>query len=180
MTAAARAISAFVESKQKEFDDRKAAQEKAQEQKDKKQSIKVGKQVFGESYKRGEDGKWTVDLKNRPDYTQPKDKWKLGRQLKELQKEFPHDRVLQRMIEEEFKANQTFKYPEEYDIYDGAAEHSLKKNFDGHVVQPGNGEYAWKRPDFSREADIIQNFKNKDTYKRNEARDEQKAEAAAM
>lgn len=84
------------------------------------------------------------------------------------------------MIEEEFKANQTFKYPEEYDIYDGAAEHSLKKNFDGHVVQPGHGEFAWKRPDFSREADIIQNFKNKDTYKRKEAADDQRAEAKAM
>jgi hypothetical protein len=38
------------------------------------------KQVFGD--------KWTADkgleLKNRPDYTQPKDKWKLGKQLKEL------------------------------------------------------------------------------------------------
>lgn len=59
------------------------------------------------------------------------------------------------MIEEEFKTNQTFKYPEEYDIYDGAEEHSFKKNFDGHVVQPNQGEFAWKRPDFSREAEII-------------------------
>ena len=47
------------------------------------------KQVFGD--------KWTKDgltLKNRPDYKQPKDKWKLGKQLKELQRKFPHDRVI--------------------------------------------------------------------------------------
>jgi hypothetical protein len=70
------------------------------------------KQVFGE--------KWTengLDLKNRPDYTAPKDKWKLGRQLKDLQRKFPHDRVIQRMVEQEFQTNQPFMYPEEYDIF---------------------------------------------------------------
>ena len=59
------------------------------------------------------------------------------------------------MIEEEFKSNQTFKYPEEYDIYDGAAEGSLKKNFGGDVVVPGSGDFAWKRPNFDKEAEII-------------------------
>jgi hypothetical protein len=52
------------------------------------------------------------------DVTAPKDKWKVGNELKALQKEFPHDRVLERMITEEFKTNQLFKYPEEYDLYD--------------------------------------------------------------
>lgn len=61
------------------------------------------------------------------------------------------------MIEEEFKANQTFKYPEEYDIYDGAKETSLKKNFDGEVnYKP---DMAWKVPDFSKETEIIENFR---------------------
>lgn len=59
------------------------------------------------------------------------------------------------MIEEEFKSNQTFKYPEEYDLYDGAAEGSFKKNFDGEVVRPDAGEFAWKVPDFSRETEVI-------------------------
>jgi len=68
-------------------------------------------------------------LKKRPDYTVPKDKWKLGKQLKELQAEFPHDRVLQRMVEEEFKATQEFTYPEEYDLYNKEMEHAFKKNF---------------------------------------------------
>jgi len=35
------------------------------------------------------------------------------------------------MIEEEFRTNQPFKYPEEYDIYNDANESSLKKNFTG-------------------------------------------------
>ena len=39
-----------------------------------------------------------------------------------MQKDFPHDRVLQRMIKEEFKENQTFRYPEEYDLYHEADE----------------------------------------------------------
>jgi|SaaInl59LU_5_DNA_1037362.scaffolds.fasta_scaffold266255_1 hypothetical protein len=38
------------------------------------------KQVFGDKWK---DDKG-LELKNRPDYTVPKDKWKLGKQLKEL------------------------------------------------------------------------------------------------
>lgn len=35
----------------------------------------------------------------------PKDKWKVGRELLKLQEQFPHDRVLQRMVKEEFKSN---------------------------------------------------------------------------
>lgn len=35
----------------------------------------------------------------------PKDKWKLGKQLLKLAREFPHDRVLERMIKEEFATN---------------------------------------------------------------------------
>lgn len=66
--------------------------------------------MFGKSYnkdvvKEGEDPEKGIVLNKRPDYTVPKDKWKLGNQLKELRKLFPHDRVLQRMVEEEFKSN---------------------------------------------------------------------------
>lgn len=39
------------------------------------------------------------------DYTIPKDKWKVGKELKKLQEDFPHDRVIQRMVAEEFKCN---------------------------------------------------------------------------
>lgn len=53
------------------------------------------KQVFGDKWK----DDIGLELKDRPDYTVPKDKWKLGKQLKELQRKFPHDRVIQRMVE---------------------------------------------------------------------------------
>jgi len=61
------------------------------------------------------------------DLAKPKDKWKKGRILKELQKEFPHDRVLERMIQDEFATNQLFKYPEEYDVYNNEKDEKLKK-----------------------------------------------------
>ena len=32
----------------------------------------------------------------------PNDKWKVGKRLLELQKQFPHDRVIQRMVKQEF------------------------------------------------------------------------------
>ena len=70
---------------------------------------------------------------------------------------FPHDRVVQRMVEETFRTNQVFKYPEEYDIYNEAVEQSLKKNFGR--GQTEKGEFAWKIPDFKEEASKLENFK---------------------
>lgn len=43
-----------------------------------------------------------------------------------MQKEFPHDAVLRRMIKEEFKENRLFKFPEEYDVYDDEEELARK------------------------------------------------------
>ena len=56
----------------------------------------------------------------------PKDKWKVGKKLLEMQGDFPHDRVLQRMVREEFKENQVFRYPEEYDVYKQSDENPKK------------------------------------------------------
>jgi len=56
----------------------------------------------------------------------PKDKWKLGKQLLKLYKDFPHDRVLERMIKEEFASNQAFRYPAEYDTFRKNADLKLK------------------------------------------------------
>ena len=52
----------------------------------------------------------------------PIDKWKLGKQLLELRKEFGHDRCLERMIKQEFAKNQAFRYPVEYDTFRKAAD----------------------------------------------------------
>ena len=39
---------------------------------------------------------------------------------------FPHDRVLERMIQEEFSKNQTFRYPAEYDVFNKEEDDKLK------------------------------------------------------
>jgi hypothetical protein len=71
------------------------------------------------------DDEW-ISKKTKEQYymhlAKPKDKWKVGRELKALAKEFPHDRVIQRMVQEEFKTNQPFMYPEEYDVFDQGEE----------------------------------------------------------
>lgn len=71
--------------------------------------------------------KKNFDAKRMEELSKPKDKWKKGRVLKELYREFPHDRVLERMIKEEFGTNQLFKYPEEYDVYNNEQDEKLKK-----------------------------------------------------
>lgn len=38
------------------------------------------------------------------------------------------------MVQEEFKTNQPFLYPEEYDVHNQALEKSLKKNFTNGTV----------------------------------------------
>ena len=161
--------------KEKAKAEKKAAREKElKEKKDKTYKMEVLKEVFGDSYKIEEvkkDEKLPAEagivLKKRPDYTQPKDKWRLGNQLKELAKEFPHDRVLQRMIEEEFKNNQLFQYPEEYDIYNKNLETSLKKNFakeQNAWQDEGGKKFLWKIPNFQHEQTVIENFKKKDIH----------------
>lgn len=47
--------------------------------------------------------------------------------MKSLQEKFPHDRVLERMIKEEFRENKVFRYPDEYDVYDEEEEELRKK-----------------------------------------------------
>lgn len=54
----------------------------------------------------------------RKELYQPKDKWKVGKTLLELQKKFPFDEIVKRMVKEEFRSNKLFRYPEEYEVYD--------------------------------------------------------------
>lgn len=52
-----------------------------------------------------------TEPKRKPDtarierLAKPKDKWKVGKQLLKLYKDYPHDRVLERMIKQEFATN---------------------------------------------------------------------------
>lgn len=52
----------------------------------------------------------------------PKDNLKRGKTMIFLKKVFPHDKILQKMIINEFKKNKLLKYPEEYDVYDSEDE----------------------------------------------------------
>ena len=63
----------------------------------------------------------------------PKDKWAQAKRLKQLQKEFPHDRVIERMIEEEMKSNPKFRYPLEYDVFHEEAEEKFRMTRGGKV-----------------------------------------------
>ena len=80
--------------------------------------------------------------------------------MKTLQKMFPHDRVIQRMIEEEFSKNQLFRYPEEYDLFDQSREKTLKMS---------SLKQAIKKPDFDSEKTAIENFRKNDGYFKREA-----------
>lgn len=96
---------------------------------------KLLKQVFGAQKAKTLDNEEKKTLKQNKDdsdkrieeLAKPKDKWKRGKKLLELQKKFPHDMVLQKMIKEEFKENRVFKYPEEYDIYDDDEDTACKQ-----------------------------------------------------
>ena len=83
----------------------------------------------------------------------PKDKWKVGKELMALQKQFPHDRVLQRMVKEEFKENQVFRYPEEYDVYREADEEPKKIP---------SGVRGLQKPDFAAGEAKLEGFKKAD------------------
>ena len=92
---------------QKDIDTRRIAQEQEQQKREealaaKQEKAKLDKQVAKEKLEK---------------LAKPKDKWKVGKKLLELQQQFPHDRVVQRMVKQEFQANQVFRYPEEYDKF---------------------------------------------------------------
>ena len=83
----------------------------------------------------------------------PKDKWKVGKELMALQRQFPHDRVLQRMVKEEFKENQVFRYPEEYDIF---------RNADEQPKKLASGARGLQKQDFSAGEAKLEGFKKTD------------------
>ena len=49
---------------------------------------------------------------------EPKDRYKTGRVMRELQKQFKYDNIIKKMIKNEFKDNKIFKFPEEYAVRD--------------------------------------------------------------
>jgi len=86
----------------------------------------------------------------------PKDKWKVGKTLLEMQNQFPHDRVLQRMVKEEFKENQVFRYPEEYDVYKQSDENPKK------LLHKGDGKQGLRQADYEAGARCLEDFQKGD------------------
>lgn len=110
---------------------------------------KLLKSVFGdEKIKKLEKDKFNLD-----ELAKPKDKWKRGKKLLELKKKFPHDMVLQKMIQEEFKENRVFKYPEEYDLYDDEEEYACKIRENKTIKKKDLGDGKNLRADFKTRDD---------------------------
>jgi len=71
----------------------------------------------------------------------PKDNLIRGKTLLFLKKMFPGDRILQKMLLNEFRKNKLLKYPEEYDIYDSDEEiETYKRNEVGKAFKSMNGQ----------------------------------------
>ena len=68
------------------------------------------------------------------------------------------------MVLEEFKTNQAFLYPEEYDLFDQEKEHALKKNFTNEAKDMNDKSQNWKVPNFQNEQTVLENFTKKDMY----------------
>ena len=68
-----------------------------------------------------------VDRQRIERLAMPKDQWRLTKQLVKLRKEFPHDRCLERMIQEEMAKNQAFRHPSEYDVFNKQKDEKLKQ-----------------------------------------------------
>jgi hypothetical protein len=96
----------------------------------------------------------------------PKDRLQAGKALLMLKKMFPGDKILQRMLLEEFKKNKLSKYPEEYDVYDSDEEIEIRKRDE--PKEPFAGAHKegrslnlkdLARPINERESEIMEPFK---------------------
>jgi len=95
----------------------------------------------------------------------PKDRLQTGKALLFLRKMFPHDKILQKMLLEEFRRNKLTKYPEEYDIYDSDEEIEIRKRDEPkepfRTIQKEGRRLELKdlaRPIHEREAQIMEPF----------------------
>ena len=96
----------------------------------------------------------------------PKDKWKVGKTLLQMKDAFPHDRVLQRMVQDEFKENQIFRYPEEYDVYKLADEKPKKV-----LAKPEGKKKGLRMADYSVGERALEDFKKDDIVKYQSAKE---------
>ncbi len=102
----------------------------------------------------------------------PKDKWKVGRTLLELEKQFPMDEIVRKMAKEEFRSNRVFRYPEEYEVYeeDEEAKRKLKKMKKEVKLDPAERQAAEAAAKEKRKK-MIEELKKKTAVEINEERD---------
>lgn len=114
-------------------------QEKQKEELSKSAMEEKAKKKKEEQIKRMTEKKRPKGDKYWDELAAPKDKWKVGKTLLELQKQFPMDEILKRMVKEEFKTNKVFRYPEEYEVYeeDEEIKRKLKKTERVRKLSPG-------------------------------------------
>lgn len=132
-------------------------------------------QVFGKQ-KKAELDKRLGEMKAQTrigNLAQPKDKWGRLKILMNLKKKFNHDISLQKMIQEELKANRVFKYPEEYELYDEKENEKCR-----HMKDPESKGLEAKA-DFSAGRTLREKFKtldDKDLYYLNKELKEKRRE----
>jgi hypothetical protein len=90
-------------------EDKKYEEEKKKDAK-KEETLKKGKnKITKDQYE---------NLKKKFDkLAKPKDKWRTGRAMINLRKQFQYDNIIKKMIKYEFETNRAFRFPEEYAIY---------------------------------------------------------------
>ncbi|MDR3582438.1 MAG: hypothetical protein P4L67_04165 [Candidatus Pacebacteria bacterium] len=106
-----------------------AAAEKKKEMEETRRQEKEKKEAEAKREKEKEKSRSKAKADIWSELAAPKDKWKVGRTLLELEKQFPMDEIVRRMAKEEFKSNKVFRYPEEYEVYEEEeeAKRKLKK-----------------------------------------------------
>ena len=69
-----------------------------------------------------------------------KDKWQTGRIMLNLKNKFSYDKIIEKMITQEFNENKEFRYPEQYAIFDSEHERKVvfKNSIEKNIKKPEN------------------------------------------
>jgi hypothetical protein len=101
----------------------KTTEDKEREQREKERKEKEEQKMKEKSKPTKEEYQRLLEKYSK--LAQPKDKWRTGRVMLSLKKQYAYDNILRKMIKHEFTENRKFKYPEEYAIYDSDEERKV-------------------------------------------------------
>lgn len=117
------AITNYIQEKNYEAEQTQTEQE--QNEKEKQEKLKQKRDEKWAQYTKKIEEQHNLPYKQF--IAQPKDKYRVGKEILKLQKLFPKDKLLRRLILEEFKDNKLVKLPLEYDVYDPDEEARIKE-----------------------------------------------------